>query len=1701
MASYYQREKEKRSTTGGSSYYQREKARRTGTEEERKEEVREKYNLIPYVPSVVVPEEDIKESTAGSISTPTKNSKFDLSRFRSMIGMDTETTSESSVDADKTNRIFDDIRRSGVDYSGNLLGSLEKRKEKKETEKLETLGRTADLAFLGREKQEFPKIDISNISGGTGLRPIGQTEEASLGRKAVLTAMGAAYGLATSIITAEDIRNKAPLENKLTGEEGYWTTLRKNVNEMAQEAQFEREYGTSGFEKFMMDSTQAALEMIPSLIYGWALGGAVGAVKGGNLLMTAATKFGKTMIRMPLFAMHAAGNYANQALEQGQSYGEAAVFGLMGMVIETSLETIPFNIHVGLLSGSVLKELAGKGTRKIAAGYGMKLLEGLGTNFFQEALNEPAIKYAEAIAYGEKLPTAYEAFNQKEMLVAGLSGAVVALILGGGGFINTASEIRRVSKMNKYEATQELIKTLTDKANQEKVQGVIAEQTGELKPSKEQVPTVREIGYKPETTVEQKTDAGIVTEEPFIEAVEKLMPEQATEQVSVQDVQVVQAKDTVKTQQKTPVVKKTVTKEKVVDKKVEKASVGDYIESEEASGKVIKEVSKGEVFLDEIGVTAYEVEKKDGTKALVFSDAITSLNKTETISTEQVTEQETTKLQDNDYDIISKMSDDYKVYNKYIPELERNIKELTKYEQQLKDNKFKFGGLVQPSQGKAFSDFVDVKLKKYRQLLEKMQSKKMTKADIAEVQKLIAKKESIPALKAEFREKLKTQKQELREAFNLVKRDIRETNAIKLQQEIDAVKYKDEVDKINRKYWDKIEALEKKLDDEKYKAFWTKEITKQDTKKKLAELKIKVENKMKAAQKEKEARAKEEKRISDKTTKLLDSARKLNTTKKQMFPHYKALAEEFLSNFDITAKSITTKKLLSLTKSMEFFKEEQKRDPSYVIPPGMVSQLERLHKTQISTLTETDIDILQTTVDHITNQNALKGSLIAGQKLRQFEAVKTTMLDTLNKAQKIIDEDTKLKRNERKLLKWLITTGAVSPENMALKFSGWDYSNPAFDVLYTNLTEGQREMIDFWNTAYEIFEEAEKNLDISKKQEVVKLADTTIKLTGWEKISLYLHTTNEDNIKHLVNGGGRKTDYAFKYKFTENDIKSIENMLTVDEMKYAKVVMDYFNGMSKEALNEVSIKLLNYEIATIKNYFPIITDRLFRSKDFNKQFFKILIEQQSFLKERTSGQNTIMIEDIRNVMKRSVHGVGKYYGMAIPLRDAKMLLGDEQVKESIINKFGTLQEEYFEKLFQDIEGMTTELDPTDKWVVKRMRTLQQAYMGINPYILVKQTASFPTAFAELNPMDLASVQGIKPVLSYELMKKWSPLIKYRLKGHVTRETGEALLSKHMKWTSRPITFFDSLAIAKIWNVVEAEIKRTNPDVKFKSDEFYEKVARRTEEVIYRTQPNYTLMQRSDMLRRTGVVSRTITFFSTQRNQNYNIMYRSLMTMKKNPIKSAKAIVAVAIGSMIVALINSGRNKIRDDEDKLWLNFTETMLGNFFLVGDVFGMISKGYGVDNPAFDALNTLGRDILSARNADSRASSAGHFVKILGSLSQLSGIPLKNFIKSLEDIIRNTNPELYVIWQEFLSKSGALGTFNSRINAIKTEMEEGDYSNEEELNYLKTFVSTINKYKREYKEDVEVPHAEVGAEVPKGLIKAYDDIYKEIAKEALGR
>jgi hypothetical protein len=193
---------------------------------------------------------------------------------------------------------------------------------------------------------------------------------------------------------------------------------------------------------------------------------------------------------------------------------------------------------------------------------------------------------------------------------------------------------------------------------------------------------------------------------------------------------------------------------------------------------------------------------------------------------------------------------------------------------------------------------------------------------------------------------------------------------------------------------------------------------------------------------------------------------------------------------------------------------------------------------------------------------------------------------------------------------------------------------------------------------------------------------TTVKITPAMRMSLYLHSLNDQNLRHIAGGGVTIPDIKLykqgklseayargtTIKLTPSEVRAIVANMTEEEKAFAEAARQYFNGMSRDEINAVSEKLKGYSLAGVENYFPINTDSSFTKKDFESIKFDGTLEGMGFLKERVNAANPIMLRDMNEVLTRSIDQHARYVGMAIPVRNFNKLYG---VTKSSFNDDGS----------------------------------------------------------------------------------------------------------------------------------------------------------------------------------------------------------------------------------------------------------------------------------------------------------------------------------------------------------------------------------------------------------------------------------------------
>ena len=457
-----------------------------------------------------------------------------------------------------------------------------------------------------------------------------------------------------------------------------------------------------------------------------------------------------------------------------------------------------------------------------------------------------------------------------------------------------------------------------------------------------------------------------------------------------------------------------------------------------------------------------------------------------------------------------------------------------------------------------------------------------------------------------------------------------------------------------------------------------------------------------------------------------------------------------------------------------------------------------------------------------------------------------------------------------------------------------------------------------------------------------------VPLTHGQLCSLYMHLQNADSREHLLNGGltlpdttlYNKGDIERAYQkgqtvkigmltgadgmpMADTILNTVENAMTDYDRKWIEDMKGFFGDYTTNLINETSMKLVGFQRATVKNYYPIAVDETQLASEIEGVKMDATIEGRGFLKERVKSSLPILLEECSSVVQRSLRDTADYAGLAASIRDANRILNANVETEDGIQKLksGVLKEHwgrdavnYVDYLLTDLQTKPHKRSDGFSWALRKLRgNYAGAILTLNPGVAIAQAASLPTAGAVLGSDTMAAVLPFvknlsgkqRRALEAEISAHGDALLQYRLRGSqrgelasigVSGSFAEKAMDKLPKGLTGWISKMDEITVAALWEGAKHYVEhhagefalsalrpadvgasRSSPMGSIAHDEAYWKAVNQVyQRVIEETQPNYTVMQRAGIQRNDNEIIKTLTMFTTQRFQNYGILADAVM---------------------------------------------------------------------------------------------------------------------------------------------------------------------------------------------------------------------------------
>ncbi len=543
--------------------------------------------------------------------------------------------------------------------------------------------------------------------------------------------------------------------------------------------------------------------------------------------------------------------------------------------------------------------------------------------------------------------------------------------------------------------------------------------------------------------------------------------------------------------------------------------------------------------------------------------------------------------------------------------------------------------------------------------------------------------------------------------------------------------------------------------------------------------------------------------------------------------------------------------------------------------------------------------------------------------------------------------------------------------------------------------------------------------------------------------------------------------------------QKIAEQMTPAEKKFVEKVAQWFNTYQKKFINKPFMHLYGIPRAYVKNYFPRHRMPELVHHDVEAIRVNRSLENLGMLKERSKDVPLpIMLTDITNEMQEALEATAQFYGYEETSKTLAKVIGFVAQKEkdstqlAFGEKYGKSKfptgvsvGEYFDNLLADMNGARKGSDSGfDKVLGVVRNNVVRAAIAANPRVFASQFSSIlqiPSVIGQKHfstGVAKALALGGKGKKAREaqnnLMRKYSAAWASRSFGNIAgmeeiadARQGNSAISRAYRavddathgWLLNLTGKADTLATgAVIWFGCEEEIKATRPELKVGSEEYYRAVGKLQDKVIFETQPDNHIMNRSELQRQTGSLIKLITLFKSQPLKILNQLVTAYSEMrvsqkdfndgthgvtaadvKQKKEKFAKVaaysvvmstVAFVALRAITNALFHN-MNGYRDDDGEITAGSMAEAMGLEALSqiadlvpfgGQVYEVVAarvlgeKYYGLDDNALEAIGNILNDI-----ATSDFTSVASYNRLFQDLSSALGIPYKNISSTVKGIL----------------------------------------------------------------------------------------------------
>lgn len=428
------------------------------------------------------------------------------------------------------------------------------------------------------------------------------------------------------------------------------------------------------------------------------------------------------------------------------------------------------------------------------------------------------------------------------------------------------------------------------------------------------------------------------------------------------------------------------------------------------------------------------------------------------------------------------------------------------------------------------------------------------------------------------------------------------------------------------------------------------------------------------------------------------------------------------------------------------------------------------------------------------------------------------------------------------------------------------------------------------------------------------------KISKQQMMTIYMYAQQEDGIRHLVNGRHEITyeqdgsSYTHNVKMSREQIQDIISRVENDKnmntfTNYLRDSLDYL----ADEINDVSLRLNGYKLATIPNYFPIKvtqtalkelnekTEHAIKTGNANSQQIEELLSAQVgqtpamdvFKQRGVKSTKGLVIDNAETIFDRVVQKGELYSAYTEPAQDFKTILdytpsGGKQNKQLVNDLWGNVFTKHIEGI-----GTAPFNKPTARWANIDSK-IAEAWLVSSITVPAYQYLALISASYELESKYVAQASALAGKYTAQTLfdkldqyRDVNPLLVERLEeAKATYQTGEAhaastgsLADRSRKMFQTPLRHTDAAITIALFESMKNKARDNNPNAT--EAEINQAATKEYKRVVPRTQAYFARHHRTKLARSNSEIQRLIGIFTSETSQIASITADALREGKVN----------------------------------------------------------------------------------------------------------------------------------------------------------------------------------------------------------------------------